>query len=131
MHPAVCAPVSHLSYDGLLRSAPPASRRSLTEVDPGLEVVTIPHSGNRTMSIEEAAVIVDRVASMVGRLEWSDPADPTTPRLLGQADVLVVAPYNAQRTLISDLLAEAGFPDVQVGTVDKFQGKERRSCSCR
>jgi hypothetical protein len=36
----------------------------------------------------------------------------------------VVAPYNAQVELIGLRLAEAGFGEVPVGTVDKFQGRE-------
>ncbi|QIX27927.1 TM0106 family RecB-like putative nuclease [Nocardioides sp. JQ2195] len=124
MHPAVCAPVSELSYDGLLHSAPPASKRSIDGFAPGLEVVRISHQENRTSSVEEARVIVDRIRSVVGRLDWQDPEDPSTPRQLGRADVLVVAPYNAQRQLITQMLADAGLGDVKVGTVDKFQGQE-------
>jgi uncharacterized protein len=37
------------------------------------------------------------------------------------ADVLVVAPYNAHVTLLTERLARRG---VRVGTVDKFQGQE-------
>jgi uncharacterized protein len=37
---------------------------------------------------------------------------------------LVVAPYNAQVDLIRKALDLQGFFDVQVGTVDKFQGRE-------
>jgi superfamily I DNA and/or RNA helicase len=38
--------------------------------------------------------------------------------------VIVVTPYNAQVETIRTALAVAGFGDVQVGTVDKFQGQE-------
>src|SRR5437764_12477321 len=37
------------------------------------------------------------------------------------SDVLVVAPYNAQVTRLTERLAETG---ARVGTVDKFQGQE-------
>ncbi|KRF17036.1 hypothetical protein ASG90_06790 [Nocardioides sp. Soil797] len=124
MHPEVCAPVSHLSYDGRLHSAPPASKRSVDGLAPGLEVVRIAHQGNRTSSVEEAQLIVERIEALVGQLDWHDPEDPSTPRRLGQNDVLVVAPYNAQRQLIATLLADAGLDGVKVGTVDKFQGQE-------
>ena len=36
----------------------------------------------------------------------------------------MVAPYNAQVALIRAAIAEAGFPEARVGTVDKFQGQE-------
>jgi uncharacterized protein len=43
---------------------------------------------------------------------------------LTAADVLVLAPYNAQVVLLRRHLAQAGLGDVRVGTVDKFQGAE-------
>jgi superfamily I DNA and/or RNA helicase len=45
-------------------------------------------------------------------------------RPLTTADVLVLAPYNAQVVLLRRRLADAGLGDVRVGTVDKFQGAE-------
>ena len=47
-----------------------------------------------------------------------------TSRPLDQRDLIVVTPYNAQQVAVEEALASAGFPDVPVGTVDKFQGKE-------
>ena len=41
-----------------------------------------------------------------------------------EADVLVVTPYNAQRSDIAQRLAARGLGGVRVGTVDKFQGQE-------
>lgn len=38
-------------------------------------------------------------------------------------DIIIVAPYNAQRRLIRRFLEREGL-DVRVGTVDKFQGQE-------
>ena len=43
-------------------------------------------------------------------------------RPLAAADVLVLAPYNAQVALLRRALAAAGLDAVRVGTVDKFQG---------
>jgi uncharacterized protein len=43
---------------------------------------------------------------------------------LRQSDFMVVAPYNAQVRRLRDALRQAGLPDVPVGTVDKFQGRE-------
>ena len=40
-------------------------------------------------------------------------------------DILVITPYNAQIRAIREALAAAGLPGrIQVGTVDKFQGRE-------
>ena len=38
--------------------------------------------------------------------------------------MLVVAPYNAQVLLLRQYFDAAGLPDVAVGTVDKFQGRQ-------
>jgi uncharacterized protein len=123
MHPQLCSKISTLSYEDRLVAAPQASRRGLDGVQPGLHVVSVAHSGNRTHSIEEATAVVAQVKEYVG-LAWTDPDDETTPRALVASDVLVVAPYNAQVALIRESLTEAGLGDVRVGTVDKFQGQE-------
>ncbi len=121
MHPAVCAPVSRLSYEGRLRSE--ESRTAARHLDgqpPGVRVLSVPHDGNSTSSPEEAAAIVAATRMLIGS-DWTD-EDGT--RKLGQADVLVVAPYNAQVQLLRDSFDAAGLPDVDVGTVDKFQGRQ-------
>ena len=46
------------------------------------------------------------------------------PRPLEQRDIIVVTPYNAQQVAVEEALADAGFRDVPVGTVDRFQGQE-------
>ncbi|WP_424187288.1 TM0106 family RecB-like putative nuclease [Actinokineospora sp. G85] len=120
MHPAVCEPVSNLSYAGMLQSHPVAATRSIDGVAPGLHVAVVEHSGNTTRSPEEAAAVVSTVASLLGR-PWSD-GERTRP--LEQSDFLVVAPYNMQQRIVARALRDAGHPDVRVGTVDRFQGQE-------
>ncbi|WP_447912101.1 TM0106 family RecB-like putative nuclease [Microbacterium phyllosphaerae] len=123
MHPYVAAPVSKLAYAGQLASAPGTELRSLEGIDPGLHIVPLRHRGNATQSPEEAEEVVALVRDLVGRAFTDNDADATV-RPLAQSDIIVVAPYNAQRQLVLDALAVAGFPDVPVGTVDNFQGKE-------
>ena len=123
MHPDLCAKVSTLSYDGRLESAEPAGHRELVGVEPGLHVVRIDHTGNRTTSLEEADAVVDQVQAHLGST-WVDPEDDDAPRELTAKDIIVVAPYNAQVATIRHALDKAGYPDVRVGTVDKFQGQE-------
>lgn len=123
MHPFVAAPVSKLAYAGQLASAPGTENRSIDGIEPGLHVVPLRHRGNATQSPEEAAEVVRLVADLLGRtFTDNDPAGTTRP--LVQSDIIVVTPYNAQRQLVLDALGDAGFPDVPVGTVDNFQGKE-------
>nr|WP_244962655.1 bifunctional RecB family nuclease/DEAD/DEAH box helicase [Cryobacterium roopkundense] len=118
MHPAVCSPVSVLSYEGKLRSHP--SDRSLEGVAPGLHPVALVHRNNSTCSVEEAAQVVALVQDVVGRA-WTAAGRTAA---LEPDNVIVVAPYNAQVELLRGALAKAGLGDVPVGTVDKFQGRE-------
>ncbi len=121
MHPAVCAPVSALAYEGRLQPYTEVTgARRLDGYPPGLQVLRVHHDGNATESPEEAAAIVDLIHALVGR-DWT--AEGGT-RPLTANDVLVLAPYNAQVVLLRRYLADAGLGDVRVGTVDKFQGAE-------
>ena len=121
MHPAVCDPVSVLAYEGRLQPyREVTAARRLEGYSPGVHVVRVPHDGNATESPEEAAAIVAQIGALVG-LAWTT-EDGTRP--LTAADVLVLAPYNAQVLLLRKHLAAAGLSDARVGTVDKFQGTE-------
>jgi uncharacterized protein len=121
MHPAVAEPVSRLSYAGQLASASGTEQRAIDGIDPGVHTRPLRHRGNATQSPEEAAEVVRIVRDLIGR-SFVEPG--TEPRPLEQTDIIVVAPYNAQKQLVHDALAAAGFADVPVGTVDNFQGKE-------
>ncbi|BBY59723.1 TM0106 family RecB-like putative nuclease [Mycolicibacterium sarraceniae] len=121
MHPAVCGPVSRLSYDNRLHSVEErTAARHLAGFDPGVRVLAIEHDGNSTDSREEAEAIVAQITRMLGSA-WTD-EDGT--RDLRPADVLIVTPYNAQVVLLRRLLDAAGLSEVQAGTVDKFQGRQ-------
>jgi predicted RecB family nuclease len=121
MHPAVCAPVSALAYEGRLQpfSDITAARR-LDGYPAGVRVLRVDHQGNSTESPEEADAIVGLITTLTGSA-WTTEHGT---RSLTPNDVLVLAPYNAQVMLLRRHLAEAGLGDVRVGTVDKFQGAE-------
>ncbi len=123
MHPAVTAPVSRLSYEGQLHAHPVAETRQLEGVKPGLHVLPTPHSGNSVESPEEAAVIVSLVQSVLGS-GWTDPTEKRSGDRITEDDIIVVTPYNAQLARVREALVAAGYPQVRVGTVDKFQGQE-------
>ncbi len=121
MHPAVCAAVSRLSYDGRLQSFDEVTTaRSLAGQPPGVRVLTVEHTGNSTDSPEEADAVVAEIRGLLG-IAWTD-KDGTVP--LAQEHVLVVTPYNAQVVTLRRRLDSAGLTDVEVGTVDKFQGRQ-------
>ncbi|MGB4734227.1 MAG: C-terminal helicase domain-containing protein [Candidatus Nanopelagicales bacterium] len=125
MHPELTKAVSHLQYEDRLESAKVAGLRSLEEIPPGAIPVPVDHRGNTTSCPEEAHEVVAIIESVRGR-EWIDARDDERqpPRRIGLSDILVVAAFNDQVRLIKRQLEQAGLEGVEVGTVDKFQGKE-------
>jgi uncharacterized protein len=125
MHPDLCAWISEAFYEGCLRAAPSTKRQGLLlgyGAHPrlaahGLRFVAVEHTGRAQSCPEEAEVIRALWTSLVGQ-RWRDHDGVVHP--VGPADVLVVAPYNAQVNLIQAALP----PGARVGTVDKFQGQE-------
>lgn len=121
MHPDIADYVSDLSYDGRLTSAPGRDRQELAApgalTGAGLRWVPVPHLGNVAESVEEAAVVSTLVRQLLAG-QWSDETGRRHP--LTEADVLVIAPYNAQVRLLLSVLPEG----VRVGTVDRFQGRQ-------
>ncbi|NYI94381.1 uncharacterized protein HNR12_000658 [Streptomonospora nanhaiensis] len=128
MHPAVCAPVSHLSYRGRLTAHPVAAERAMSGVEPGLYALPVAHTGRATHSPEEVAAVVDAAARLVGR-SYREPG-ATAPREITGEDILVVAPYNLQVRALRQALEQAGLGEVRVGTVDRFQGQEAPAVIC-
>jgi uncharacterized protein len=53
---------------------------------------------------------------------WTDRLGAT--HEMSERDILVVCAYNDQRVLVGTELARRGYPNVPVGTVDKFQGQQ-------
>jgi uncharacterized protein len=115
MHPDVCAFVSEAFYDARLDPIPDCAERT-TSLGTGIRWLPVEHSGNRVDSAEE----VDSIAVELGRILGGTFADASGERPLRERDVLVVAPYNAQVRLLRERLPGG----VEVGTVDKFQGRE-------
>jgi uncharacterized protein len=83
----------------------------------GLVVGVVEHAGRSQSSWEEADAVAAAIRALLGT-SYTDEhgvVRPVTP-----ADVLVVAPYNAQVRYLSQRVPKG----VRVGTVDKFQGQE-------
>jgi uncharacterized protein len=121
MHPDICRFISELSYDGRLHAQPACARQRIDSpglAGTGLRYLPVPHTGNSQQSIEEAAVIGREVGRLLDGGVFTD-CDGQQRRLTA-ADILVVAPYNMQ---VRGLL-QALPPGIEVGTVDKFQGRQ-------
>jgi len=122
MHPDVCRYVSDLAYDGRLNSADGCEQQRVCSTrisGTGLRYLPVEHINNAQQAPEEAAAIASAVASVLeGTATVTDSHGVDRP--LTAADILIVAPYNMQVRALRELLPQ----DVEVGTVDKFQGRE-------
>jgi superfamily I DNA and/or RNA helicase len=119
----VCAFTSELFYEGRLTSRPENAKQRLNAGEPlggtGLRFGPVEHMGNQNESQEE----VERIAAMIEGLlrtgaTWADKEGKTN--ALGLQDILIVAPYNAHVSALTDRLPTGS----RVGTVDKFQGQQ-------
>jgi uncharacterized protein len=122
LHPKISAFTSELFYEGRLQSLAGLERQELEGSMPftggGLYYVPVDHSGNQNKSKEE----VDAIDQILGQLTgvdvfWTNVKGEKNK--LQKRDILIVAPYNAQVAALKER-----FPDVAIGTVDKFQGQE-------
>ena len=122
MHPAVCGFISSQFYEGRLSSYAACNDQRIEGVDAGLVWLEATHTEQSTASPEEADLVAATIVELLGR-DWHDSAGMCTP--LSAEDFMVVAPYNDQVHILRDLLdGNDRTAGVQVGTVDKFQGRE-------
>jgi predicted RecB family nuclease len=123
LHPRICAFTSELFYENRLESHAGLEKQAITGstrfAGSGLFYVPAEHPGDQNSSAEEVEVIA-RIVEDLRRdgVSWTDKEGASLP--LGAADVLVVAPYNAQVAALASRLGRMA----RVGTVDKFQGQE-------
>jgi uncharacterized protein len=122
LHPEIAAFTSELYYEGRLAARDGNGRWVLsgpTQFAPaGLRYVPVDHEGNQNDAPEEVSAIRGVVADLLQPgVRWTDAAGGSRP--LAAADILIVAPYNAQVAALQRAL-----PGMRIGTVDKFQGQE-------
>jgi predicted RecB family nuclease len=116
LHPDICRFTSEAFYEGRLRPKSSCALRTTT-AGTGIRWFAVEHEGNRVESAEEAEVIRLAIEDLMGHL-FTD--EDGRERPLEYSDIMVVAPYNAQVRLLREVLPE----QVEVGTVDRFQGRE-------
>lgn len=121
LHPAICQYISEIYYQGRLQSRAGCELQTVLGSGwlsgSGLRWAPTEHQGNVASSAEEATAVAKMVEDLLGR-SWVDKAGDQRP--LELADILVVAPFNAQVALLSKNLPAGA----RVGTVDRFQGQE-------
>jgi uncharacterized protein len=115
MHPEICRFISDAFYEGRLHSIPACADRTTSD-GVGVRWLGVAHEGNRVDSEEEADAIADEIARLMQHTFRTASGE----RALRHRDFIVVAPFNAQVRLLHERLPDA----VEVGTVDKFQGRE-------
>jgi predicted RecB family nuclease len=122
LHPQICEFISELFYESRLlplaglEAQQIRSRGRVQGV--GLRYFPVPHEGNQSSSPEEALVIQGLVTDILeSGTTWIDRKGLEHPIQL--ADILIIAPYNAQVSELQDRI-----PGARAGTVDKFQGQE-------
>ncbi len=121
MHPDVCEFISRQIYEGRLTSHESCARQR-TVFGTGLRWLEVHHLNRSTESFEEVQVVAEQISSMIGTT-WINQHGVESP--LSAEDFMVVAPYNDQVALLqASFQRDARLAHVQVGTVDKFQGRE-------
>ena len=121
MSPSLTAFTSELFYEGKLTAKPGLEHQVLAGIaalaGSKFWMVPVEHDGCRSASDEEVAAVVSLVERLLapGSM-WIDEFGKE--RQLAAADIRIVAPFNAQVNRIAEKIG-----DVQVGTVDKFQGQ--------
>jgi predicted RecB family nuclease len=127
LHPQICKFTAEAFYENRLTSAPGLERQALLAApgsaaerfgETGLVYVPVEHEGNQARAQEEVDAVAAIAAALTsGDVAWRDRTGAEAP--LTRADLMIVAPYNAQVTALS-----AALRDVRIGTVDKFQGQQ-------
>jgi predicted RecB family nuclease len=122
LHPTICAFTSELFYEGRLRPRAGLEAQEIRSSGPvagsGLRYKPVSHTGNQSSSPEEAEVVRALVGDILAlKPTWINREGVEQP--LRRADILIIAPYNAQ---VFEL--QSRLPGARIGTVDKFQGQE-------
>lgn len=120
MHPSINAFVSELFYQNRLQSKPNLINQKILGSKysgSGLFLEEVEHFGNTNSSPEEVEKVVDIVNDLILNNEYVDENGET--HVLTKNDIKIITPYNSQVQAIKKVL-----PNMEVGTVDKFQGQE-------
>jgi hypothetical protein len=122
MHPTIGSYISDNFYDGALLMAPGCENQCVGGAQSALGLLLVDHQGCRRESLEEAQAIASEIERLVGSTLVR--FDGGTGEITSE-DIIVVAPYNDQVDLITDVFDQRMVTrDVRVGTVDRFQGQE-------
>ena len=124
MHSHICNFVSSRIYENRITAIESNDKRIIKHVSNssikkgfGIEYVPIKHSGNEQASIEEVIKIKEITKFLLQSTKINRDGQENE---VTKEDILIVTPYNHQVRLLSDNLGST----FNIGTVDKFQGRE-------
>src|SRR5690606_20772102 len=126
LHPDIAAFTSEVYYEGRLKARPDLVHQAIVPAvaasrfaGAGLRFVPVRHEGNQSRSAEEVAAISAIVEELLAGSRWRNRHQQLHP--LTEQDILIVAPYNAQVSALTEALPTLR---ERIGTVDRFQGQE-------
>lgn len=121
MHSSINAFVSELFYENRLRSKDHLDKQQIIGskyAGAGLYLEEVGHAGNTNASSEEVDKVLEIVSHLTdGEVTFINENNEEAP--LTTSEIKIITPYNAQVHGIKQRL-----PNLEVGTVDKFQGQE-------
>lgn len=122
--PRLCEFISSAIYEGRLSNLASTAEHNLNNPKPclitkatGLLFEPVPHAGCVQSSEQEADLIKELITELK---RCSITFDGQSSQLVPEEHILIVAPYNKQVRLLKQRL-----PGLEIGTVDKFQGKQK------
>ncbi len=122
MHPAINNYISEMFYDGRLHSIHKNEKQRLEGntkfKTPGIYFEPVIHFGNRNISVEEVERIKQIIDELLSSENYCIESDGDKQKL-SRENIMIISPYNAQVNTLRRAL-----PQIQIGTVDKFQGRE-------
>jgi len=103
MHPSICRFTSEQYYENRLSAQPYLKNQTLfqkpDQPEHPLNFIPVEHSGNQSRSAEESQAIKELIANLLeSNTHWTDKDNAS--HQLEPEHILVVAPYNAQVSLI-------------------------------
>jgi len=122
LHPDICDFVSKKVYEGRITSINENKNRVIKPckgseylIPSGIQYVELDHFGNEQASYEEIETIKHITQELLRsqKLGYEE-------KNITEKDILIISPYNHQTRLLQDSLGNK----YQIGTVDKFQGRE-------
>ena len=122
LHPDICKFVSQKVYEGRITAIDDNKKRIIKPCSnskylkpSGIQYIELDHWGNEQASFEEVEIIKSIILELLDSKK-----EGYGENTISEKDILIISPYNHQTRILQDTLGNK----YQIGTVDKFQGRE-------